>query len=120
MLKAQHTVRVMLVEKTDRLYRNLKDWVTMDDMDVEMHFPKEGVVLSRESRSSEKVHARYQGADGEELYRQPVRGSPQGHAGKGRAGHLANQDAARLSQHHRPGRPEGHRGRPSCRPHRGQ
>ena len=46
--------RVMLVEKTDRLYRNLKDWVTVDELDVEMHFPKEGVVLSRESRSSEK------------------------------------------------------------------
>jgi site-specific DNA recombinase len=45
---------VMLVEKTDRLYRNLKDWVTVDELDVEMHFPKEGVVLSRESRSSEK------------------------------------------------------------------
>jgi site-specific DNA recombinase len=43
-----------LVEKTDRLYRNLKDWVTVDELDVEMHFPKEGVVLSRESRSSEK------------------------------------------------------------------
>ena len=26
----------------------------MDELDVEMHFPKEGVVLSRESRSSEK------------------------------------------------------------------
>src|SRR5579875_1781213 len=48
------SVRVMLVEKTDRLYRNLKDWVTVDELDVEMHFPKEGVVLSRESRSSEK------------------------------------------------------------------
>jgi DNA invertase Pin-like site-specific DNA recombinase len=44
----------MLVEKTDRLYRNLKDWVTVDELDVEMHFPKEGVVLSRESRSSKK------------------------------------------------------------------
>jgi site-specific DNA recombinase len=53
-LKAQPSVRVMLVEKTDRLYRNLKDWVTVDELDVEMHFPKEGVVLSRESRSSEK------------------------------------------------------------------
>ena len=47
-------VRVMLVEKTDRLYRNLKDWVTVDELDVEIHFPKEGVVLSRELRSSEK------------------------------------------------------------------
>ena len=53
-LKAHPAVRVMLVEKTDRLYRNLKDWVTVDELDVEMHFPKEGVVLSRESRSSEK------------------------------------------------------------------
>src|SRR6266851_1598278 len=53
-LRAHPAVRVMLVEKTDRLYRNLKDWVTVDELDVEIHFPKEGVVLSRESRSSEK------------------------------------------------------------------
>src|SRR5436305_13598452 len=52
--KARPPVRVLLAEKTDRLYRNLKDWVTVDELDVEMHFPKEGVVLSRESRSSEK------------------------------------------------------------------
>jgi site-specific DNA recombinase len=53
-LKAHPSVRVLLVEKTDRLYRNLKDWVTIDELGVELHFPKEGVVLSRESRSSEK------------------------------------------------------------------
>ena len=53
-LRARPTIRILLVEKTDRLYRNLKDWVTVDELDVEMHFPKEGVVLSRESRSSEK------------------------------------------------------------------
>ena len=53
-LKAHAAVRVMLVEKTDRLYRNLKDWVTVDELDVEIHFAKEGVVLSRDSRSSEK------------------------------------------------------------------
>src|SRR5438132_2475195 len=53
-LRARPSVRVLLVEKTDRLYRNLKDWVTVDELDVEIHFPKEGVVLSRESRSSEK------------------------------------------------------------------
>jgi site-specific DNA recombinase len=53
-LKTHPTVRVMLVEKTDRLYRNLKDWVTVDELDIEIHFPKEGVVLSRESRSAEK------------------------------------------------------------------
>ena len=37
-LKAHPSVRVMLVEKTDRLYRNLKDWVTVDELDVEIHF----------------------------------------------------------------------------------
>ena len=46
--------RIVLVEKTDRLYRNLKDWVTLDGLDVEVHLVKEGVVLSRESHSSEK------------------------------------------------------------------
>jgi site-specific DNA recombinase len=53
-LKVHPSVRVMLVEKTDRLYRNLKDWVTVDELEVEIHFVKEGVVLSRGSRSSEK------------------------------------------------------------------
>ena len=45
---------VLLVEKTDRLYRNIRDWVTIADLDVEIHLVKEGVVLSEESRSSEK------------------------------------------------------------------
>src|SRR3981081_482598 len=49
-LKAHPSVRVMLVEKTDRLYRNLKDWVTVDELDVEMPFPKEVGVLSGETR----------------------------------------------------------------------
>ncbi len=47
-------VRVVLVEKTDRLYRNLKDWVTLDGMDLEIHLVKEAAVLSEGSRSSEK------------------------------------------------------------------
>ncbi|MDG4879219.1 recombinase family protein [Mesorhizobium sp. WSM4935] len=53
-LRKHPGVRVVLVEKTDRLYRNLKDWVTLDELDVEIHLAKEGVVLSRDSRSSEK------------------------------------------------------------------
>ncbi len=53
-MKATASVRVLLVEKTDRLYRNLKDWVTLDELEVEIHFVKEGVVLSRDSKSSEK------------------------------------------------------------------
>src|SRR6187401_2569587 len=46
--------RTLLVEKTDRLYRNIKDWVTIDELAIEVHFVKEAVVLSEDSRSSEK------------------------------------------------------------------
>ncbi len=46
--------RTVLVEKTDRLYRNLKDWVILDDLSLEIHFIKENVSISRDSRSSEK------------------------------------------------------------------
>ena len=53
-LRKRPTCRVILVEKTDRLYRNVKDWVTLDGMDLEIHLVKEGSVLSDESRSSEK------------------------------------------------------------------
>ena len=45
---------ILLVEKTDRLYRNLKDWVILDELDLEIHFVKENVILSQGSRSSEK------------------------------------------------------------------
>lgn len=53
-LKANTAIKTILVEKTDRLYRNIRDWVTLDELDLEIHFAKEGVILSRESRSSEK------------------------------------------------------------------
>ena len=53
-LRKHKTIQAILVEKTDRLYRNLKDWVTIDELDAEVHLVKEGVSLSRESRSSEK------------------------------------------------------------------
>jgi site-specific DNA recombinase len=47
--------RRILVEKTDRLYRNIKDWVTLDDLkDLEIHLVKENTVLSEASKSSEK------------------------------------------------------------------
>jgi site-specific DNA recombinase len=53
-LRTHEGVRHLLVEKTDRLYRNLKDWVTLDAFDIELHLVKEGTILSRDSRSSEK------------------------------------------------------------------
>ena len=53
-LKANTAIKCILVEKTDRLYRNIKDWVTLDELGLEIHFPKENVILSRDSRFSEK------------------------------------------------------------------
>ncbi len=53
-LKKKSNCRIILVEKTDRLYRNIKDWVSLDELDVEIHLVKENEVLSEDSRSHEK------------------------------------------------------------------
>ncbi|MBI3073643.1 MAG: recombinase family protein [Deltaproteobacteria bacterium] len=53
--KNRASCRAILVEKTDRLYRNLKDWVTLDELGVEIHFVKEGQMISEGSRSSDKL-----------------------------------------------------------------
>jgi len=52
--RATDPCRILLVEKTDRLYRNLKDYVTLEELDIEIHTVKEGAVLSRNSHSSAK------------------------------------------------------------------
>jgi DNA invertase Pin-like site-specific DNA recombinase len=44
-------VQILLCEKTERLYRNLKDYVTIDELDVTLIFVKEGSVLNKSSRS---------------------------------------------------------------------
>src|SRR5260370_34247773 len=46
--------RCYWLEKTDRLYRNLKDWVSVDELELEVHFVKENVILSPDARSHEK------------------------------------------------------------------
>ena len=53
-LRRHPRCRAILVEKTDRLYRNIKDWVALDELDPEIHLVKEGVVLSDESMSNEQ------------------------------------------------------------------
>ena len=53
-LEAHPACKTILVEKTDRLYRNIRDWVTIDGLDVTVHFVKEGQVVSKTSRSSDK------------------------------------------------------------------
>ena len=52
--KKHRDCRVLLVEKTDRLYRNFRDMVTLDELDLEIHFVKQNSILTKESRSSEK------------------------------------------------------------------
>jgi site-specific DNA recombinase len=53
-LEEMPSVRIILVEKTDRLYPNFRDYVTLDDLHLEIHVVKEGEVLSEESRSHQK------------------------------------------------------------------
>jgi site-specific DNA recombinase len=43
--------RTIVAEKTDRLYRNLRDCVTLEELEVEIHLPKEGQIISKSSRS---------------------------------------------------------------------
>lgn len=54
-LKKNKSVNAILVEKTDRLYRNLKDYVLLDEIEgLEVHFCKNGDVLSEKSSSQDK------------------------------------------------------------------
>lgn len=47
--------RVAIVEKTDRLYRNFRDCVTLEDLEVEIHLPKEGQIISKDAKSQAKL-----------------------------------------------------------------
>lgn len=54
LLRSRSDVVHILVEKTDRLYRNFADLVKVDELERTLHFVKEGQVLGPESKSSEK------------------------------------------------------------------
>ena len=47
--------RVVIAEKTDRLYRNLRDCLTLEDLDIEIHLPKEGQIISKAAQSQAKL-----------------------------------------------------------------
>ena len=49
--KRNRSCRVLLVEKTDRISRNFRDAVTLEDLDIEVHFVKEGQIISKDSKS---------------------------------------------------------------------
>lgn len=54
-LQSNEDSRIILVEKVDRLYRNLVDYCTIDNIKgLEVHFVKENEILSENSRSSIK------------------------------------------------------------------
>lgn len=53
-LKANPNIRTILVEKADRLYRNFKDYVTIEDYDLKIHLVKEGSIISKNSKSHDK------------------------------------------------------------------
>ena len=53
-IQANPQVKILLVEKTDRLYRNFRDYVTLEDFGLEIHLVKEGEILSKDSQSHVK------------------------------------------------------------------
>jgi hypothetical protein len=105
---------VILVEKTDRLYRNLRDWVTVDELDVEIHLVKEAVVLSPESRSHEKFMHGIKVLMAKSYVEQPVRGNAERNDREGQAGDLALVCSSRLPQHPRPRRQKDNRTGSRC------
>jgi DNA invertase Pin-like site-specific DNA recombinase len=54
-LRTRRDCRYILVEKTDRLYRNLQDAAAVEALGVEVHFVKEATVLSPHSGASAKL-----------------------------------------------------------------
>ncbi len=54
-LKENRGVRIVLVEKTDRLYRNFKDCVRLEELDLAIHLVKENEIISKDSRSHAKL-----------------------------------------------------------------
>jgi site-specific DNA recombinase len=52
--KRNRSCRILLVEKTDRLYRNQRDALTLEDLDIKIVFVKEGETLSKDSKSQVK------------------------------------------------------------------
>jgi site-specific DNA recombinase len=54
-LRKNEKVEHILVEKTDRLTRNFRDMVKIDDTGCNIHFVKEGQIISKDARQSDKL-----------------------------------------------------------------
>ena len=77
----------ILVEETDRLYRNIKDRVLVDELGIDIHFVKENVIVGPRSRSADKfLHGikvlmakNYVDSLGEEVRKRMLEKTRQGH-----------------------------------------
>jgi hypothetical protein len=74
----------ILVEKTDRLYRNLTDYATLDGLGVTIHLVKERPILEVLGA----VHSRNQGFGGTQLQSEPWGRDGQRNDGKGAGRYL--------------------------------
>ncbi len=54
-LEKHSDTKNILVEKTDRIYRNLKDYVKIDDLDLTVHLVKENEKIGKDSSSHQKL-----------------------------------------------------------------
>ena len=52
--KLHRDVRTLLAEKVDRVSRNLRDIVSLEELDLEIHLVKENEILSKDSKSHQK------------------------------------------------------------------
>lgn len=58
LLESDRTIRIILVEKTDRLYRNFDDYVLLLSLNVEIHLVKENKVIKNDSVAYDKFFHR--------------------------------------------------------------
>ena len=106
--KNRSKCQTILVEKTDRLYRNVPDYATVDELGVTIHFVKDGTILSPDSKSSEQfIHGikvlmarNYSQNLGEETLK--------GMLQKAKSGLVSEQCTGGLSQRGRDGRKAHH------------
>lgn len=55
-LKKNKNVKTILVEKTDRLYRNFQDFVNIEALGFNIYFVKEGILMTKNSSSNDKLY----------------------------------------------------------------
>ncbi len=54
-LEKHPEIKTILVEKTDRIYRNFKDYVKIDDLGLTVHLVKENEKIGKDSTSHQKL-----------------------------------------------------------------